>query len=217
MPVLENGFSPILHAALYILMGMFDVWIILLFHHQISSRVNIWRIVAIAIIFVGLTIAPLISSVAIFGPDEAAKLRNPGFEQWRILQLGKFLQHVDLLSVLQQSSAAFARCAFQLFLMCEVMEVRGPTDRKYVIAGFCILALFVVGYNWTDLQVSFYLKYLLLPVIAIFAVALVLFLGGGIMIKRWKDRHNQRKGEGGLSDESVKKRRAWKNNTDPSI
>lgn len=56
-----------------------------------SLRSLLW----VGIVLVGLTLGPLMGAIAIFGPFEAARMRFPAYEEWRLVTFGHFLEHID--------------------------------------------------------------------------------------------------------------------------
>ena len=46
-------------------------------------------------ILVGLTLGPLIGAITEFGPNEATKQRYPAYEEWGLVTIGRYIEHLD--------------------------------------------------------------------------------------------------------------------------
>jgi len=67
----------------------------LLIQHKLTKKTGFKSLMLMCFILTGLTLGPLMGSIAIFGPDEAANQRYPAYAQWRIVRLGEYVEHVD--------------------------------------------------------------------------------------------------------------------------
>ncbi|MFR9721672.1 hypothetical protein ACL00X_20305, partial [Aeromonas diversa] len=80
-------------------------------------------LVWIGLSFLILTLGPTIGAIAEFGPFVAAKQRYPAFEEWRLVSIGRYIEHLDFLSVYQWFVGAFIRLSLLCFLTPDVLQI----------------------------------------------------------------------------------------------
>ena len=88
-PILENGWETIIHSAIFVTGGLAELCIILLFQHKLKSRLRLGTFMIIGLFLVVLILGPVTGAIAEFGPFEAADLRYPAYEEWRLVSIGK--------------------------------------------------------------------------------------------------------------------------------
>ncbi|MFF3022383.1 endospore germination permease [Gottfriedia sp. NPDC057948] len=154
-PYIEYGTSPVLKGMVYPISGFIEIAFILFFHHHLNEKIKVTTLIWIGITFVILTLGPTIGAITEFGPFVAAKQRYPAFEEWRLVSIGRYIEHLDFLSVYQWFVGAFIRLSLLTFLVSDIFQV---TNKK-VNSG---LKLFFLG--WVTLisilsinDTSFYL------------------------------------------------------------
>ncbi|WP_338753720.1 endospore germination permease [Bacillus sp. FJAT-52991] len=161
-PVLEHGFRPVFEGMIYQASGLVEIFIFLLLQHRVNKSLTFRHFAAIVLILTALTTGPLIGAIVEFGPTEATLQRFPPFEQWGLVSIGSFFEHVDFLSVYQWLSGSFIRISLFFFLIKEMLPAK--SEKKNRILFFC---LFVVGgivlAPITDFQFNDYLRLYLLP------------------------------------------------------
>src|SRR5690625_2409861 len=145
LPVLEHGWVPVFRAMIYQGSGMIEIFIILVFQHKFKSEFKYWHYIILAIILSWLTLGPLVGAIVEFGPIEASSQRYPAYEEWGLARLGKYVEHVDYLSIYQWLSGAFIRIVLILFTI-RILAKRLSTkaNRWLVIVAAFILAVFVI-------------------------------------------------------------------------
>ncbi|WP_326102079.1 endospore germination permease [Paenibacillus apiarius] len=129
LPVLENGIAPVIRGLVLIGGGMAELIVVILLQPHLSKKPGFWGMAALAAILAGLTIGPYLDSIANFGAVNASSMRYPAFEQWRIVTAGKYIEHVDFLSIYQWLSGSFIRISLELFLILDLLPLRGPHQR----------------------------------------------------------------------------------------
>ncbi|XRG80556.1 endospore germination permease [Rossellomorea sp. GAMAL-10_SWC] len=154
-PYIEHGTSPVIKGMVYPISGFIEVAFILFFHHHLNEKIKVTTLIWIGITFVILTLGPTIGAITEFGPFVAAKQRYPAFEEWRLVSIGRYIEHLDFLSVYQWFVGAFIRLSLLTFLVSDILQV---TNKK-VNSG---LKIFFLG--WVTLisilsinDTSFYL------------------------------------------------------------
>lgn len=116
LPVLENGIWPIVHGLPCTLGSLLEIVMVLFVQEHIRQTKHGGRLIVLLWVLCGLCVGPLMGAIAEFGPAESANQRYPAFEQWSLVRIGEYLEHVDFLSVFQWMSGAFIRLAFSLYL-----------------------------------------------------------------------------------------------------
>ncbi|MEH6996690.1 GerAB/ArcD/ProY family transporter, partial [Neobacillus drentensis] len=108
-PIFENGFDGFFQGFIYTFSGMFEIIFILFLTPYIKDRIKAKWLIFVGFILVSLTLGPLMGAITEFGSVEAAKLKNPAYEQWKLLMLGVHITRLDFLSIFQWLSGAFIR------------------------------------------------------------------------------------------------------------
>src|SRR5690606_38602967 len=101
MPMLEHGITPVLEGLLFVGGGLAELLLILLVQHHFKSKVKLWMLILLGMFLIMLIIGPLTGAIVEFGPEIASRMRYPAYEEWRLVRLGKYIQHVDFLSIYQ--------------------------------------------------------------------------------------------------------------------
>lgn len=143
LPMLENGFSPVLKGAFYSLTATCELFALLFIQHHIKGELKRWHLVVLTLALAMLTFGPLAAAISEFGPVEAAKMRFPAFSQWRIVSIGRYFEHVDFFAIFQWVSGALIRISLTLYILIEF----GPFSRlkRKWIAPVVIGSIFMVA------------------------------------------------------------------------
>lgn len=149
-PLFEYGWTPSLRGAFFVLSGFSEIVILLLIQHRLRRKVKLWHILLLAIILAWLTLGPTMGSIAEFGPGEAAKQRYPPFEQWRLVKVGRYIEHLDFFSIYQWLTGAFIRISITQFLILELLDVRKKLARVIVLFGLGVITFFICELPYSD-------------------------------------------------------------------
>ncbi|WP_185601355.1 GerAB/ArcD/ProY family transporter [Paenibacillus sp. 598K] len=120
-PMLEFGMSPVWRGALMGASGFVDATILLLLAHHMKGPLRARHMAGIVLILAVSLSGITIQAVALFGPDEAAKQLYVFFEEWRLVRIDKFIEHLDFLAVYQWLASSFIRLALTLCLLGELL------------------------------------------------------------------------------------------------
>jgi len=142
-PMMTSQLSAIAQCTIYIGGGFIELIIILFMQHLLSRPLKWGHLFALLSVICGLTLGPLTGSIAAFGPEEAANLRYPAYEQWRLVTIGEYIAHVDFFSIYQWLSGSFIRIALSIFLIVELFQIRLPRRRQLSI-NLISLCLFIL-------------------------------------------------------------------------
>ncbi|MGE7274738.1 endospore germination permease [Brevibacillus panacihumi] len=121
-PLLENGLASVWKGIPYISGGLLELSLLILFQHNLKKKPGFKGLMLVCILLAGLTFGPLTGSIAIFGADEAANQRYPAYEQWRMVRLGEYVEHVDFFSIYQWLSGMFIRISLSIYLIGELWK-----------------------------------------------------------------------------------------------
>jgi len=191
MPLFTHGYGPAMKSALLTNGASIELITVLFLQHHVSSKIRLSSLLMVSICLTGLTIGPLIGAITIFGPFEASDLRYPAFEQWRMVALGKYISHLDFLSIFQWISGACVRMSVLLFLMLDVIGVSKPRRRTYLMIGlslfFLAIGLYPMEDNWFRMQIETWYYPLILGVGLLLLLALLIL--SNLPVKR-KERKN---------------------------
>lgn len=149
LPLFEYGYEPVLKGVLYAGSGFVGIIFFLFMQHRLRSKIRLLPLMITGLILVDLTLSPLTGAIAIFGPDEAARLRFPAYEEWRMINFGHFLEHVDFLSIYQWLVGSFTRISLGMFLIPDLLGISKSKKRTG-----CLIALFALMVATSQLPIS---------------------------------------------------------------
>lgn len=154
-PFLENGWQPAFNGIMYAAGGLVELFVVVLMQHHLKTKASWWKLLLLASMLVYITVGPLIGAITEFGPHEAAKQMISPYEQWRLVRLGDYVEHVDFLSVFQWLSGASIRISLSLFLLADILPMRSTKSRNWLILlvslSYIVLAMLPIN------QDAFYL------------------------------------------------------------
>lgn len=180
-PMLEYGWMPVLGGSLNVGGGLAELVIVLLLQHQLKDKIRFWVVALLGVFLIGFILGPATGAISAFGPVLAANLRYPAFEQWRLVSVGRYIQHVDFLSVYQWLSGAFIRISLSVYLVVELITDGKPSSAKQSIvwlSGLCLALVILVAMPFSDIKLLYFLKNVYLPTSLLLATAVlgILFL-----------------------------------------
>ena len=163
-PILENGWLPPVKGCLVLLGGLSEILLLLLIQHTLKKRLTLWSLWLLGIFLVVLIIGPAIGAITEFGPVEAARMRYPAYEEWRLVVMGRYIRHLDFLSIYQWLSGAFVRISMSMYFIAELIVGPGKPRRRHA----CLLILFalnvaIAALHISDEQYYFFLSHVYLP------------------------------------------------------
>lgn len=193
MPILEHGLSPVWKGSLYATGGLFEIIFILLLQQHVSDRIRLWPFMIFTLISIGLMIGPLMGSLANFGPFEAMRQRYPAYDQWRLVSFGKYISHLDFLSIYQWLSGAFIRISLLMFLLSDVLQLKRKPARLLFLIPLSVAMILVLFLPVSDMQFVRFLRDVYYPVtcalLSFVLIALFLFSRITILRNRRNVRH----------------------------
>ncbi|URN95094.1 MAG: endospore germination permease [Candidatus Pristimantibacillus lignocellulolyticus] len=189
-PIFDKGYVPAISGSLYVISALMEIWVIMLYSHHIKQKMKWWQTVILALFLLMMVMGPTTGGITEFGPDEASKQRHTAFDQWKILSLGEFLQHVDFLSIYQWLSGSIVRISISMYLMVDLFQIRKNNYRLLFLslAGVVMIALMYLP--WREDTMLSLLQHIYFPGILIFVVLFTLLIGVSIYIIHAKERRN---------------------------
>ncbi|MFC5403631.1 GerAB/ArcD/ProY family transporter [Cohnella soli] len=168
-PVFTQGQKPILKGTMYTLGGLVEFVLLLAFQQHMNKPLRYWILLILMLSVTGLVFGPLIASIAIFGPYESADQRYPAFEQWRMVMIGKFIAHLDFLSIYQWLSGSLIRISLALFLFFDLLRFRSGIARTIGMIVFSILQVVAVSQSsLSDAKFFHFLQEYYFPPVMVF-------------------------------------------------
>lgn len=142
-PVVEFGWDPVWKGVIFAAGGLLELICILFYQEHLSKRPRFGTLMLVNVLLAGLILGPLMGSIAVFGPVEAANQRYPAYEQWRMVQLGQYISHLDFFSIYQWLSGTFVRVSLALFIMVDIWK---PSKRLpwFIFYGALMIASVVL-------------------------------------------------------------------------
>ncbi|QMV44632.1 GerAB/ArcD/ProY family transporter [Cohnella cholangitidis] len=184
-PVFTHGYPPILHGTVYTLGGLVEFVMLLGIQHHLSKKVRLSSLLVLTLAVTGLVFGPIIAAIAIFGPQEAADQRYPAFEQWRMVLIGKFISHLDFLSIYQWTSGALVRLSLAFYLLFDLLKLsRNKWKGAWMLATAIALIIGVSSNKLSDSLFFHFLKQYYFPSVMAFFYGFPFLLLLLILIKR---------------------------------
>lgn len=121
LPIAEHGMENIISGSLYSLSTLAEIFMIILIQPFMRGRMSRWGLVVLVAVLAMLMLGPTSAAIAEFGPSEASKMRYPAFSQWRLVTVGRYVEHLDFLAIFQWLSGAFVRVSMTMFLMTSLV------------------------------------------------------------------------------------------------
>lgn len=191
LPVFEHGYTPILKGVIFPLSGFTELFLILIIQDKIRSRFRFSHFAILAILLTGLTIGPMIGAIIEFSQPEAGKQRFPAYEEWELVSIGQFIEHVFFFVIYQWLSGAFIRITFLLFFIRELLSL----NKKYAKVLFILIFIFIevlTLFPISDFQYSKILFYNTIPFTAwfLFGFSILFYLVVLVASRKSRRVHN---------------------------
>ncbi|MFF0829055.1 endospore germination permease [Brevibacillus sp. NPDC003359] len=172
LPMMENGIAPVLRGMMYAGTGFVELILLLFMQHHLQSRVPYYQFFILAFVMIGLTFGPTLGAIVEFGPDKAGKLRYPAYEEWRLANIGLYIEHLDTLSIYQWFSGAFTRISLSLLLIVEILMIPYGKKRIWWLIGLFFFSSALSRYPISAIQFYSLLSKQLLPSLFVLALSL---------------------------------------------
>lgn len=189
-PIMEHGPQPIIHGMVYAGAGFIELVALMAVQHRLKTKIKLWHLLAYGAFSTFITIGPLIGAITEFGPTEAAHQMISPYEQWRLVQIGQFIEHLDFLSIFQWLSGACVRTSLAVYLLLELMHLKGPKARYsimlIIMASYIVIALLPID------EYAFYLW--LLHYYMPFSLVILLIFSAAWIVAAWVGGNRRQEG-----------------------
>ena len=141
-PFFEHGFEPVIKGMVYPASGIIELFLFLFIQHKVKGQIRFRHYITMTLILTGLTLGPLIGSITEFGPTEAAKQLFPAYEEWGLVAIGRFIEHLDFFSIYQWLTGAFIRVGLFLYMIVDLYNLNGKKKKiwKYIAPLFLLIS-----------------------------------------------------------------------------
>ncbi|MFD4706363.1 endospore germination permease [Gottfriedia sp. NPDC058432] len=171
-PIFENGYHDIFHGFIYTCSGFFEMIFILFLNSFLKDKVKVKWLMIVSFILLMLILGPLTGAITEFGPVEAEKMRNPVYEQWKLLTIGANITRLDFLSIFQWLSGAFIRISLNLYIANYIINYSGR--KKWSLPVLSLILLVAVMIPWNATSFINFLQYYYFPINLIFLLCMML-------------------------------------------
>ncbi|MEH7438682.1 endospore germination permease [Neobacillus drentensis] len=183
-PYLENGYTPIWKGLVSVLAGLTEIVTILFVQQHLNQKLRFKYLLILCIALIGLIIGPLTGAIAEFGPFSTKNQRFPAFEEWRLVSLGVYIEHLDFLAFYQWLSGAYIRISFFIFLVPNLINVEKEKRRVFFLIGLYAVLAIIVLLPISDIVYFQLLKDWILPLSFWFILGVSIFLFTISLFKR---------------------------------
>ncbi|QJC53555.1 GerAB/ArcD/ProY family transporter [Paenibacillus albicereus] len=134
-PILENGVRPAARGVPLAAAAMLEIWLILFVQQEVKGKIRLYQLILLIVFLSWLQLIPVAVSISVFGPEQAQKLRSPVLEIWKVISLGKTIEHIDLFAIVQRLSSTFARISLLFYLSAKLGPARSARGLTIVFVG----------------------------------------------------------------------------------
>ncbi|KWW17414.1 hypothetical protein AS888_22745 [Peribacillus simplex] len=193
LPLFENGYFHGTRAFLYSSYGFAELILLAFFQEKLTDTLSRKGLALLCLGMLFLLLGPLTAAIAEFGPILAEAMRYPAYEQWRLLTIGKYIEHTDFFSIYQWLAGAYIRVSLALFLITETFKGKSNNMKLGILfaIGFLMVIISIVPFsNFKFLHISQNYYY---PGTFYFLLLLTafLFIGTFIHSKEGKKHENE--------------------------
>ncbi|MFF0829265.1 endospore germination permease [Brevibacillus sp. NPDC003359] len=149
-PFLEFGMLPVWKGMVFVGAGYIELLILLFMQQHIRSKYSLLPLLILAIVLIGLTFGPVTGAIAEFGSGESEKLRYPAYEEWRLVNIGRYFEHMDFLSIYQWFSGAFIRMSLTIFLIVDIFRMENKAKKLVVLVLLYSLLIAIAVLPFSD-------------------------------------------------------------------
>ncbi|MEH7494735.1 GerAB/ArcD/ProY family transporter [Neobacillus niacini] len=174
-PLFEDGYKGFFQGIAYACAGLFEVLFLILFlSKSLTDKLKLKWLILVGLFLVGLFFGPLAASIAEFGSVEAGKLRNPAYEEWKLLTLGYHITRLDFLSIFQWLSGAYIRISLSLFIAGKVFSYKN--EKRWVLPILYMILIVATCIPLDSTSFIIFMKKFYFPISLIFQITIMLFL-----------------------------------------
>ncbi|GGH15278.1 GerAB/ArcD/ProY family transporter [Paenibacillus segetis] len=190
LPILEYGITPVIHGLPALFGGLTQIVLFIFIRPFLKENPRLITVVILHLVLILLIFDPIISGLSEFGPAEMHLQRYPRHDQWILVKLGRYIEHIDFLFIFQWLSGAYISVSLCLFLIVEYVfpsskRLIGIVTIAIILTGLCIAPI-------SNLEMYYVVSDKFLYISAIYTSVLVLLMF--FLIGRPNNSHSE-KGE----------------------
>ncbi|WP_423408807.1 endospore germination permease [Heyndrickxia sp. MSNUG] len=161
LPVLSQGYAPIVKGIIYTLSGLLEIYVVILLQPFSQERITFKQLFILQSILTGLILGPLTAAIMEFGPVESVKFQYPAYEQWRVLSIGEYISHLDFFALYQWLSGGLIRIGLFMYLIGTLLTHK---LQHYRLKPKLVAILFIIFFSVMTIKIEtyFFYKYLFL-------------------------------------------------------
>lgn len=194
LPLLANGYDPLIKGIIYSLSGLLEVYIVILLQPFSQERIKFRQLFILMTILTGLILGPLTASIMEFGPNEAVNFQYPAYEQWRVLSIGEYITHLDFFALYQWLSGALIRIGLFMYLIGTLLSQKVMHYRlRPKLVGALYILLF--GTMLIKVETYYFYKYLylfFLPGSMVFFLVQILLSALFLFVLKKRDEQHEK-------------------------
>lgn len=174
-PALEQGWGAVYDGLVYAGGGYAEIVLMLLLQHRLERPVKPWQLLLQSLFTVVIMTGPVIGAITEFGPIEAANQMASPYEQWRLIKIGQYIEHVDFFSIFQWLAGASIRVSLAVFLLADLLPVKKNDHRQWAIGAimcsYLVIAVLPMNdYAFYQWMARFYIPVSFAVLVAVAAV-----------------------------------------------
>ena len=173
-PLFEEGYKGFFQGIAYACASLFEVFFILFLTKNLADKLKLKWLILVGLFLVVLSFSPLAAAIAEFGSVEAGKLRNPAYEEWKLLTLGQHITRLDFISVFQWLSGAYIRISLSLFIAGKVFSYKN--EKWWVLPTLYIILIVAACIPLDSTSFIYFMKKFYFPISLFFQIFIMLFL-----------------------------------------
>ncbi|MFB9275857.1 endospore germination permease [Cohnella cellulosilytica] len=165
-PLFVDGVMPMLKSMVIAGGGLMEMVVLIFIQHHFSQQPSYLSLAGLAALLGGLALGPLIGAIANFGPEVASHSRYAAFDQWKLVTLSKYINHLDFLALYQWLAGAVIRIALFLFIISDMMPFKRRRRRLTLLLLMGAALAVLLLDNRVDRIVESYVlgEYFLIPI-----------------------------------------------------
>lgn len=176
LPLMEHGWAPVLRGAIISGSGLTEIVLFMLLQIYANKPFRPVHLYATGLFIIMLSVGPTVAAICEFGVYESGIMRFPAFSQWRILRVGRYIEHLDFFAIYQWISGALIRISLALSILLELSGIQKRKAKLVALIAVGIVLVVLTVYPFGDSN-----QYLFYKAIRPFAFATLI----GVLIYVW--------------------------------
>lgn len=191
-PLLEHGFQPVAKGMIYPATGFAELVLVIVLQHKLGGPIRFHHLAITVLILAGLTLGPLIGGIIEFGPSEAGNQRFTAYEEWGLASLGRYIEHLDFLSIYQWLAGAFVRISLMFYAAMGIFDFKKTSAKLLSLLIVVGMPITLTMLPIEDEKYYKFLKHVLMPLSFFFCVILSFIFAGVVGIRKLSPRREKK-------------------------